>query len=90
MRLTYIKFSYDFTDELYLKHYCFQVVWFTALFPYAVLLILLVRGITLPGSAEGIKYYLSPNFSAISKAEVCKYCLFTNINELITHAYTEL
>lgn len=47
-----------------------QVVWFTALFPYAVLLILLVRGITLPGSAEGIKYYLSPNFSAITKAEV--------------------
>ncbi|XP_046611830.1 sodium-dependent dopamine transporter [Neodiprion virginianus] len=47
-----------------------KVVWFTALFPYAVLLILLVRGITLPGSTEGIKYYLSPNFSAITKAEV--------------------
>jgi hypothetical protein len=47
-----------------------QVVWFTALFPYAVLLILLVRGVTLPGSADGIKYYLSPNFSAITKAEV--------------------
>ncbi|XP_021941759.1 sodium-dependent dopamine transporter [Zootermopsis nevadensis] len=47
-----------------------KVVWFTALFPYAVLLILLVRGVTLPGSADGIKYYLSPNFSVISKAEV--------------------
>lgn len=47
-----------------------KVVWFTALFPYAVLLILLIRGITLPGSAEGIKYYLSPNFDAIYKAEV--------------------
>ncbi|CAH0555426.1 unnamed protein product [Brassicogethes aeneus] len=47
-----------------------KVVWFTALFPYAVLLILLVRGITLPGSAQGIKYYLSPNFSAIGSAEV--------------------
>ncbi|KAK0080700.1 hypothetical protein PV325_013478, partial [Microctonus aethiopoides] len=35
-----------------------KVVWFTALFPYAVLLILLVRGATLPGSAQGIKYYL--------------------------------
>lgn len=47
-----------------------KVVWFTALFPYAVLLILLVRGVTLPGSAEGIRYYLKPNFSVISSAEV--------------------
>jgi solute carrier family 6 dopamine transporter-like protein 3 len=53
-----------------------QVVWFTALFPYAVLLILLVRGVTLPGSADGIKYYLSPNFSAITKAEVSRQLLF--------------
>ncbi|KAL1452101.1 hypothetical protein WDU94_006413 [Cyamophila willieti] len=47
-----------------------KVVWFTALFPYVVLLILLIRGITLPGSAEGIKYYLNPNFDAITKSEV--------------------
>ncbi|XP_078038820.1 sodium-dependent dopamine transporter [Augochlora pura] len=47
-----------------------KVVWFTALFPYAVLLILLIRGVTLPGSSEGIRYYLNPNFSAITKAEV--------------------
>ncbi|KAG8230248.1 hypothetical protein J437_LFUL009786 [Ladona fulva] len=47
-----------------------KVVWFTALFPYAVLLILLIRGVTLPGAGEGIRYYLSPNFSAITKAEV--------------------
>lgn len=47
-----------------------KVVWFTALFPYAVLLILLIRGITLPGSADGIAYYLNPNFDAIYKAEV--------------------
>ncbi|KAH9635344.1 hypothetical protein HF086_017910 [Spodoptera exigua] len=46
------------------------VVWFTALFPYAVLLILLVRGITLPGSATGIQYYLSPNFEAITQPQV--------------------
>ncbi|KOB76428.1 Transporter [Operophtera brumata] len=47
-----------------------KVVWFTALFPYAVLLILLVRGITLPGSATGIAYYLSPNFEAITQPQV--------------------
>ncbi|XP_071446953.1 sodium-dependent dopamine transporter [Hetaerina americana] len=47
-----------------------KVVWFTAIFPYVVLLILLIRGITLPGAGDGIRYYLSPNFSAITKAEV--------------------
>jgi len=47
-----------------------KVVWFTALFPYIVLFILLIRGITLPGSEMGIHYYLSPNFQALKKAEV--------------------
>lgn len=50
----------------------FSVVWFTALFPYVVLFALLIRGITLPGSYNGIMYYLSPNFDAIYKAEVMK------------------
>lgn len=53
-----------------------QVVWFTALFPYVVLIFLLTRGITLPGSAEGVRYYLYPNFSMIAKPEVT---LFTRI-----------
>nr|XP_053626494.1 sodium-dependent dopamine transporter-like [Cherax quadricarinatus] len=46
------------------------VVWFTAVFPYVVLFILLVRGVTLPGATEGIKYYLKPDFSKIWVAEV--------------------
>lgn len=46
------------------------MVWFTALFPYVVLFILLIRGITLPGASEGIKYYLYPNFEVIKSAEV--------------------
>lgn len=45
-------------------------MWFTALFPYAVLFILLIRGITLPGAMEGIKYYVYPNFDVITNAEV--------------------
>lgn len=61
-----------------------QVVWFTALFPYVVLFILLVRGITLPGSAEGIRYYLSPNFEALKKAEVgFRWALLIEINFFI-------
>lgn len=47
-----------------------KVVWFTAVFPYVVLFILLIRGVTLPGAAEGIRYYLKPDFSKIWVAEV--------------------
>lgn len=47
-----------------------KVVWFTALFPYVVLFILLIRGIMLPGAYDGIAYYLTPNFNALYDANV--------------------
>lgn len=46
------------------------MVWFTAIFPYFVLLVLLVRGILLPGAMDGIRYYLTPNFNALYNANV--------------------
>ncbi|KAB7507388.1 Sodium-dependent dopamine transporter [Armadillidium nasatum] len=46
-----------------------KVVWFTALFPYVVLLILLIRGVTLPGAIDGIHYYLKADFSKIWSSE---------------------
>ncbi|XP_037093041.1 sodium-dependent dopamine transporter-like [Pollicipes pollicipes] len=47
-----------------------KVVWFTALFPYVVLSILLVRGVTLPGALDGIQYYLYPDFTKLTKTSV--------------------
>ncbi|XP_067116061.1 sodium- and chloride-dependent GABA transporter 2-like isoform X2 [Osmerus mordax] len=38
-----------------------KVVYLTATFPYVMLAVLLVRGITLPGAAQGIIYYLKPD-----------------------------
>jgi SNF family Na+-dependent transporter len=46
------------------------VVYFTALFPYAVLLILLVRGLTLPGASNGIHYLFVPDLSKLLHVDV--------------------
>ncbi|XP_071848905.1 sodium-dependent dopamine transporter-like isoform X3 [Apostichopus japonicus] len=47
-----------------------KVVWFTATFPYVVLFCLLIRGVTLDGSAHGIAFYLKPNITKLGEAQV--------------------
>uniref|UniRef100_A0AAY4CLR2 Transporter n=1 Tax=Denticeps clupeoides TaxID=299321 RepID=A0AAY4CLR2_9TELE len=47
-----------------------KVVYFTALFPYAVLLVLFVHGVSLPGALDGIVYYLKPDWSKLTQAQV--------------------
>ncbi|XP_042180069.1 sodium- and chloride-dependent GABA transporter 2-like isoform X2 [Oncorhynchus tshawytscha] len=47
-----------------------KVVYITTTFPYLMLAILLVRGITLPGAAQGIVYYLKPNITRLADPQV--------------------
>lgn len=47
-----------------------QVVWVTATLPYAVLLVLLVRGATLPGAWRGVVFYLRPDWGKLLSTAV--------------------
>ncbi|XP_076468790.1 sodium-dependent proline transporter-like [Babylonia areolata] len=49
-----------------------KVVYFTAIFPYVVLFILLIRGATLDNAVEGIRYFIVPDFARLADARVWK------------------
>uniref|UniRef100_A0A670IFF7 Transporter n=1 Tax=Podarcis muralis TaxID=64176 RepID=A0A670IFF7_PODMU len=47
-----------------------KVVYFTATFPYLILIMLLIRGVTLEGAWLGIKFYLTPQFDLLLSPKV--------------------
>jgi len=50
-----------------------KIVWLTVPLPWLMLLILAVRGLTLPGSMQGLAYYLDPEWSQLTKPITWRY-----------------
>lgn len=49
------------------------MAYFTALFPYVVLITLLIRGVTLEGASEGILYFIKPDWGKLLRVEVSAF-----------------
>ncbi|XP_034252061.1 sodium- and chloride-dependent GABA transporter 1-like isoform X2 [Thrips palmi] len=45
-----------------------KIVWFTALFPYAIMLVLAGRALTLPGALDGLVFLVVPDWGALLSA----------------------
>ena len=61
-----------------------QVVYFSSLFPYVLITIMLIRGVTLEGASYGIEFYLIPDWERLTDATV----RYHNQNiSLVTNSY---
>ncbi|XP_021952467.1 sodium-dependent nutrient amino acid transporter 1 [Folsomia candida] len=67
-----------------------KVAYFTAIFPYVVLIILLIRGATLKGAWKGIKYLIEPQWDKLYDPKVwyaavgqCFFSLSTGFGPII-------
>nr|DBA32199.1 TPA: hypothetical protein GDO54_000008 [Pyxicephalus adspersus] len=47
-----------------------KIVYFTATFPYFVLVVLIIRGATLEGSIDGVRFYLTADWGRLQSAQV--------------------
>jgi solute carrier family 6 amino acid transporter-like protein 5/7/9/14 len=49
--------------------------YFLALFPYVVMIALLIRGVTLPGAGEGVLYFFEPQWEKLLDATVREWII---------------
>lgn len=47
-----------------------RVLYVTSLLPYIILPAFVVRGVTLEGASEGIKFYLKPDWTVLNKPRI--------------------
>lgn len=59
-----------------------KVVYFTATFPYVLLIAFLVRGCTLPGAMTGIKYFIQPQWDKMLESKVWIYAAAQVFNSI--------
>ena len=58
-------------------------MYFTATAPYFLMLILLIRGLTLPGAMDGIKFYLIPTWNKLTDHQVTTASLKLGLGQLL-------
>ena len=49
-----------------------KAVYFTAIFPYLILTVLLCFGLSLDGAIDGILYYVTPRLDRLTDVQVCR------------------
>ncbi|XP_030241016.1 sodium- and chloride-dependent GABA transporter ine isoform X1 [Drosophila navojoa] len=59
-----------------------KVRYFTATFPFVLIIILMFRAITLEGAAEGLRFFFRPNWSELKNANVWINAASQNFNSL--------
>jgi solute carrier family 6 (neurotransmitter transporter, glycine) member 5/9 len=47
-----------------------KISYFLAIFPYVVMLVLLIRAVTLDGAMDGIKFFITPDFKRLLEPQV--------------------
>lgn len=64
-----------------------KAAYFLAIFPYIVIIVLLIKSITLDGALNGIKYLVTPKWEELLKAKVYFLLKLCNLFRKFNHKY---